>query len=90
MFPNALIKRVDASVPGVADTDAASANPAEEQALQEAEALSRGTRKPFGVRPICTQTLPVGDELIRGDIAFVVIRDSQRARHPAASSGIVS
>ena len=75
MFPNTLIERVDASVPGVANPETASANPAEEQALQEAEALSGGTGKPFGVRPIRAQTLPVGDELIRGDIAFVVIGD---------------
>src|SRR5271166_2144978 len=75
MFPDALIERVDASVPGVATPETASATPAEEQALQETEALSRGTGKPFGVRPIHAQTLPVGDELIRGDIGFVVVGD---------------
>ena len=88
MFPNALIERVDASVPGVANPETASATPAEEQALQEAEALSRGTGKPFGVRPIRAQTLPVGDELIGGDIGFVVVGDHNAPgilRHQARS-----
>jgi len=45
-----------ASVSAVANPETASATPAEEQALQEAEALSRGTGKPFGIRPIHAQT----------------------------------
>ena len=43
--------------------------------MQEAKAVAHGTGETFAIGPICGQTLPVGDELILGDIAFMVIGD---------------
>src|SRR5207302_8260914 len=75
MPPVALIDRVEAAIAGIAHTQAAPANAAEQQALQQTKALSGWPREDFAIGPIPRQALAVGEELIRGNISWMVPRN---------------
>jgi hypothetical protein len=75
MAPVALIDRVEAAISGIAHTQTPPANPTEQQALQQTKALSGWSREDFAIRPVPRQPLAVGEELIPGDITWVVPRN---------------
>src|SRR5260370_33340455 len=75
MRPVALIDRVEAAIAGIAHTQAAPANAADQQALQQTKALSGWAREDFAIGPVLRQALAVGGKLIPGDIAWMVPRN---------------
>src|SRR5260370_39412897 len=75
MPPAALIDRVEAAIAGIAHTQAAPANAAEQQPLQQTKTLSGWPREDFAIGPVPRQALAVGEELIPGDIAWMVPRN---------------
>src|SRR5258708_34450776 len=75
MPPVALIDRVEAAIAGIAHTQAAPANAANQQALQQTKALSGWSREDFAICPVPRQALAVGEKLIPGDIAWMVPRN---------------
>src|ERR1700720_1912942 len=75
MPPVALIDRVEAAVAGIAHTQAAPANAANQQALQQTKALSGWSREDFAIGPVPRQPLAVGEKLIPGDITWMVPRN---------------
>src|SRR5437870_11651875 len=75
MPPVALIDRVEAAIAGIAHTQAAPANAAEQQALQQTKTLSGWPREDFAIGPVPRQALAVGEKLIPGDIAWMVPRN---------------
>src|SRR5260370_30407574 len=75
MPPVALIDRVEAAIAGIAHTQAAPANAADQQALQQTMALSGWSREDFAIGPVPRQALAVGEKLIPGDIAWMVPRN---------------
>src|SRR5438105_11540051 len=72
MPPVALIDRVEAAIAGIAHTQAAPANPTKQQALQQTKTLSGWSREDFAIGPVPRQALAVGEELIPGDITWMV------------------
>src|SRR6202047_3486430 len=76
MPPVALIDRVEAAIAGIAHTQAAPANAANQQALQQTKALSRWSREDFAICPVHRQALWIGEKLIPGDIAWMVPRNN--------------
>src|SRR3979409_871996 len=70
-----LIDRVEAAIAGIAHTQAAPANAANQQALQQTKALSGWSREDFAICPVPRQALTVGEKLIPGDIAWMVPRN---------------
>src|SRR5258706_6564945 len=75
MPPVALIDRVEAAIAGIAHTQAAPANAADQQALQQTKTLSGWSREDFAIGPVPRQALAVGEKLIPGDIAWMVPRN---------------
>src|SRR5262245_56034485 len=73
MFPDALINRVKAAIAGVADTKAAPTRSAQQESLKQTEALAHWSGEDFSIGPVRLQTMAVGDELIPGDIARVMV-----------------
>src|SRR6478672_13732733 len=61
MPPVALIDRVEAAIAGIAHTQAAPANAADQQALQQTKALSGWSREDFAICPVPRQALAVGE-----------------------------
>src|ERR1700751_1996308 len=75
MPPVALIDRIEAAIAGIAHTQAASANAADQQALQQTKALAGWSREDFAIGTVPRQALAVGEELIPADIAWMVPRN---------------
>src|SRR5271169_6209702 len=75
MPPVALIDRVEAAIAGIAHTQTPPANPTEQQALQQTKALTGWPREDFAIGPVPRQALAVGEELIPGDISWMVPRN---------------
>src|SRR4029077_8438302 len=75
MRPVALIDRVEAAIAGIAHTQTPPANPTEQQALQQTKALTGWPREGFAIGPVPRQALAVGEELIPGDISWMVPRN---------------
>src|SRR6202030_568796 len=75
MPPVALIDRVEAAIAGIAHTQAAPANAADQQALQQTKTLAGWSREDFAIGPVPRQALAVGEKLIPGDIAWMVPRN---------------
>jgi hypothetical protein len=75
MRPVALIDRVEAAIAGIAHTQTPPANPTEQQALQQTKALTGWPREDFAIGPVPRQALAVGEELIPGDISWMVPRN---------------
>src|SRR6476619_3694004 len=73
--PVALIDRVEAAIAGIAHTQAAPANAADQQALQQTKTLSGWSREDFAIGPVPRQALAVGEKLLPGDIAWMVPRN---------------
>src|SRR3984893_18086293 len=75
MPPVALIDRVEAAVAGIAHTQTPRPHPTDQQALQQTKALSGWPREDFAIGPVRRQPLAVGEELIPGDITWMVPRN---------------
>src|SRR6266705_3761504 len=75
MPPVALIDRVEAAIAGIAHNQAAPANAADQQALQQTKTLTGWPREDFAIGPVPRQALAVGEELIPGDISWMVPRN---------------
>ena len=89
MPPVALIDRVEAAIAGIAHTQTPPTNPTEQQALQQTKALSGWPREHFAIGPVSRQALAVGEELIPGDIAWMMTRNDDAPlilRHEARLS----
>src|SRR5580698_7315757 len=86
MLPIALIERAEAAIAGIAYTQPPPANATDQQALQQTKALSGRSGEYFAVRSVGRQAVAVGEELIPGDIPWMVIRNDDAPlvlRHPA-------
>src|SRR5436305_14170795 len=79
MPPVALIDRVEAAIAGIAHTQAAPANAAEQQALQQTKTLSGWAHEDFAIGPVPRQALAVGEKLIAGVIDWMVLRNDDAA-----------
>ena len=89
MLPVALIDRVEAAIAGIAHTQTPPANATDQQALQQTKALSGWSGEDFAIGPVRRQALAVGEELIPGDIAWMVTRNDDAPlilRHAARLS----
>src|ERR1700680_5122855 len=75
MLPVALIDRVEAAIAGVAHTQTPPASSTDQQALQQTETLSSRPGENLAIGPVRRQALTVGEELIPGDIAWMVPRN---------------
>src|SRR5947209_17430768 len=75
MPPVALIDRVEATIAGIAHTQTPPANPTDQEALQQTQALSGWSGEDFAIGPVPRQTSAVGEELIPCDIAWMVLRN---------------
>src|SRR5579859_923492 len=86
MLPIALIDRVEAAIAGIAHTQPPPANATDQQTLQQTKALSGRSCEYFAVRAVGCQAVSVGEELIPGDIPWMMIGNDDAPlvlRHPA-------
>src|SRR5260370_24046944 len=75
MLPVALIDRVEAAIAGVGHTQTPAASPADQQALQQTETFSSRCDENLAIGPVRRQALTVGEELIPGDVAWMMVRN---------------
>jgi|SRR6476659_1537479 hypothetical protein len=73
MFPDALIDRVDAPVPGIAYPQTPPAGATEQHTLQQAETFTRWARQHLTVCAVSGEAKPVGFEPAPVDVALVMI-----------------
>src|SRR5689334_2684899 len=87
MLPEALVHWIEAAVAGVADGQAPTAVPAQQQALKQTKALARRAAEHagFAVGAVGRQALAIGHEPVPGDVAGMVVVDGhlpRLRRHP--------
>jgi len=75
MLPVALIGRVEAAIAGVAHTQTPPASSTDQQALQQTETFSSRSGENLAIGPVRRQALTVGEELIPGDVAWMMVRN---------------
>src|ERR1700722_12087140 len=75
MLPVALIDRVEAAIAGVAHTQTPAASSTDQQALQQTETFSSRSDENLAIGPVRRQALTVGEELIPGDVAWMMVRN---------------
>jgi hypothetical protein len=86
MLPIALVDRVEAAITGIANTQPSPADATDQYALQQTKALSGRSGEDVAIRSVGRQAVAVGEKLIPGDIARMVIRNGDAPfalRHPA-------
>src|SRR3982074_3756237 len=75
MLPVALIGRVEAAIAGVAHTQTPPASSTDQQALQHTEPSWSRSGENLAIGPVRRQALTVGEELIPGDVAWMMVRN---------------
>src|SRR6202035_6076883 len=75
MLPVALIDRVEAAIAGVAHTQTPPASSTDQQALQQTETFSSRSDENLAIGPVRRQALTVGEELIPGNVAWMMVRN---------------
>src|SRR6202049_3810974 len=75
MLPVALIDRVEAAIAGVAHTQTPAASSTDQQALQQTETFSSPAAENLALGPVRRQALTVGEELIPGNVAWMMVRN---------------
>src|SRR6202795_4487237 len=75
MLPVAFIGRVEAAIAGVAHTQTPPASSTDQQALQQTKTFSSRSGENLAIGPARRQALTVGEELIPGDVAWMMVRN---------------
>src|ERR1700680_2391783 len=75
MLPVALIDRVEAAIAGVAHTQTPAAHPTHKQAQQQTETFWSRSDENLAIGPVRRQALTVGEELIPGNVAWMMVRN---------------
>src|ERR1700692_1263416 len=75
MLPVALIERVEAAIAGGAHTQTPAASSTDQQALQQTETFSSRFAGSLDIGPVRPQAVTVGEELIPGDVAWMMVRN---------------
>src|ERR1700716_2068083 len=75
MLAVALIGRVEAAIAGVAHTQTPPATSSDQERLQQTTAFSSRSGENLAIGPVRRQALTVGEELIPGDVAWMMVRN---------------
>src|SRR5262249_13948994 len=72
----AVLAWVKAAVAGIARTQTPPADATKQNALQQAESFARRPSENFAVGPVCCEATAIGEELIPGDVTWMVVRNN--------------